>query len=138
MTGPDAGHEELIGMDMPQEVKWAVFLLYTSLGLGVFQTVIYASDMAGMALELLSGCFVWVLIYSISRGRNWARILYLMIVVFGLLMGTGTALHGFELGVHRSSSLFLVLFSMVADIVALIFLYGKSVSQWFEAKAKYR
>ena len=134
MTGPDAGHEELIGMDKPQEVKWAVFLLYTNLGIGVVQTVAYASDGARMVLELFSACLVWALVYSISKGRSWARILYLIIVVFSVLVATGVALHGFE--VHRSSSLFLDLASGVAVAAGLVLLFGKPASQWFRGKVK--
>ena len=127
-------------VEIPQDVKWAVFILYASLGIGVFQTVVYASEMSRMTTELLVHCLAWVVIYRISKGRNWARILYLILLVFTLLSAVGAALHGFKIPAHLIPStiggMILSLTATVADIVAMILLFGKPASRWFDAEAR--
>ena len=128
-------------VEMPQNVKRAVFILYVSLGLGVFETIVYASEMSGMAGGLLAQCLVWVVIYSISKGRNWARILYLILVVFTLLLAMGATLHGFEMPSHfipTTGSMILNLIAGVADIVAMVLLFGRFASRWFRAEGKFQ
>lgn len=125
--------------EMPKDVRCAVFTLYTVLGIGVFQTIVYASAMSTMTTGLLGHCLVWVVIYRISKGRNWARILYLILIVFSVLLAAGAALHGFEIPAHLIPSTIggwtLSLTATAAEIVAMILLFGKPASRWFDAEA---
>ena len=123
---------------MPKNVKWAVFLLYTILGIEVLQTIVYTSEMNRMTIELLVHCFFWVVIYRISKGRNWARILYLIFVVFGLLFAVGATLHGFEVPARliptTTGGMILDLTEKAAEIVATTLLFVNQASPWFKAK----
>src|SRR6185437_1928527 len=82
-----------IRRERPKEVTLAVKLLWTTLALGL----------AGMFLQPLNatapaqwigviigvgavfGIWAWI-VSKIARGRNWARILFLVLVVLGLIV----------------------------------------------------
>jgi hypothetical protein len=77
--------------DRPLEVVWALRLLWTSLAVGVASVVgPYLLDMsvdlliylliAGAARYVIS---VWVIL-RIAGGHNWARILYVIVLVAGI------------------------------------------------------
>ena len=121
--------------DKPQSVRWAVFLLYTALGIDVFGTVVYATEAKRMMSDLFVLCLTWVVIYRISRGRNWARILYLVGCVLGLLVAAASVLHGFEVPglVIRT----LDYFSATAYLSAAALLVGRSSAKWFEPRRNF-
>lgn len=116
---------------MPESVRWAVRVMYASLGLSVFTTIMYAPEMGRMSGELLDCCLFWVVIYWCSKGRNWARILYSLLVVGGVLLRVGATFHGFELPVRSAG---FVVIQSVAGIAAVALLFEKSASQWFEGE----
>ena len=127
--------------DMPQNVKWAVCLLYTVTAIEVLQTIIYTSEMNRMTIGLLVHCFFLVVIYRISKGRNWARVFYLVSVIFVLLFAVGAALHGFEVPAHRlpttTGGIILGLTEKLAEIVATVLLFIRPASQWFQDKGSF-
>ena len=124
---------------MPKNVKWAVSLLYTILVIEVIQTIVYTSEMNRMTIELLVHCFFCVVIYTISKGRNWARILYLIGLVFGLLFAVGATLHGFEAPARliptTTGGMILDLTEKAAEVVATTLLFVNPASPWFKANS---
>lgn len=73
----------------------------------------------------------WFLIHKISKGSNWARILYLVFVILGLL---GWAIN-FQAAVSQG------LFALIAGIIntllgviAMIYLFSPSARPWFKKK----
>src|SRR5712692_1963915 len=78
--------------ERPKKVQNAVTILYVTLGLGIIRAVIEASANAGMAgvgflilITLVVFAVMVFLIAMIGRGRNWARITFLVLFLLGLL-----------------------------------------------------
>ena len=79
-------------------LRTAVILLWASLALGVVRTVMQI--MAQDTTEKIMGGFIiatpiilivaW-LIYKISKGKEWARIAYLIIFIIGITPAVGEA-----------------------------------------------
>lgn len=84
---------DALPMPKPRQIRWAAFLLWTSLALGVVNLALQKASGAqspeGGALEWVVSLVV-VLIYVlftvlISAGRNWARIVFLILFVIGAI-----------------------------------------------------
>lgn len=125
----------------PEKVGTAVKLLYITLGIGVLRSIMEAS----MHAQMVSPTFVmfitffvlgimWLFIYMIGRGRNWARITFLVLFIIGIPFSVLPLLR--SLAVNPISGL-LGIGLMVIQIVALVFLFQRASSDWFrEMKAK--
>ena len=143
----------------PQKVKRAVQLLYICLGYNFVQIIaiaMYAMGRNGLSLEVIPvvgpalSCVPFILvglvIYMISMGKNWARIVYLAWFVYGVLSLSWMLFSGFDTGdslfeLLGSRSLWdnyffigsqlLTVVKMIVEIVALVFLFQKPSSDWF-------
>lgn len=76
----------------PKSVILAVILLWASLGLGLLKLLIDNSNLSSMASTAFNNFILFftfvlmvILIISISEGKNWARITFLIFYVIGLL-----------------------------------------------------
>lgn len=127
----------------PEKVGTAVKLLYISLGVGVLQRIMMASvyaelphvpnNLSVQILVMLVAFFVlgirWLFIYMIGKGRNWARIVFLVwfiivtpvsmlimvfyVIAFPLLVGLP------------------YIVQTVIQVIALVFLFRKPSTDWF-------
>lgn len=131
----------------PQKVNTAVKLLYASLGLGIISSVLFPpglDEVSSFDSALNDSLFIfftagltfgltWLLIYMIGKGKNWARITFLVFFIIGIPLSIVT----FPLFLLLSDtpvidgSLFLVQTGM--DLVALVFLFQGESSAWFKA-----
>lgn len=131
----------------PQKVDTAVKLLYASLGLGIISSVLFPpglDEVSSFGSALNDSLFIfftagltfgltWLLIYMIGKGKNWARITFLVFFIIGIPLSIVT----FPLFLLLSYtpvidvSLFLVQTGM--DLVALVFLFQEESSAWFKA-----
>ena len=132
----------------PQKVNTAVKLLYASLGLGIISSVLFPpglDEVSSFDSALNDSLFIfftagltfgliWLLIYMIGKGKNWARITFLVFFIIGIPLSIVT----FPLYLLSLSdtpvidgSLFLVQTGM--DLVALVFLFQGESSAWFKA-----
>lgn len=131
----------------PQKVNTAVKLLYASLGLGIISSVLFPpglDEVSSFDSALNDSLFIfftagltfgltWLLIYMIGKGKNWARITFLVFFIIGIPLSIVT----FPLFLLLSDtpvidgSLFLVQTGM--DLVALVFLFQEESSAWFKA-----
>ena len=114
----------------PSKVSMAVTLLYVALAIAVLRLpielhVIWQENqqvpvpvIVFIAMAVVA--FFWFLIYKIGRGRNWARITYLVIFVLGV-PGAVTGLFRSS-GVAQASAL-LGVPEGILEIVALVFLF---------------
>jgi hypothetical protein len=124
-----------------EKVKTAVRLLYLSLGIGVLDRIIEASmnkrmESPGYFVFKLFFVFgiMWLNIFLIGRGLNWARIIFLGLFIIGLPFFV----------IRLSQSLpaspisgLLDIGDGVIQLVALVFLFHKTSSDWFrEMKGK--
>jgi hypothetical protein len=75
-----------------------------------------------------------VLIVMIGQRRNWARITFLILYLFGLIL-TVPALPALLILLRvRPLSFFLTLALTVLQTVALILLFQREASEWFRAR----
>jgi hypothetical protein len=125
----------------PEKVGTAVKLLYITLGIGMLRSsmeVSMSAQKAPPAVMIFIALFVlgvlWLLIHMIGKGRNWARITFLVLFIIGLPFSVLPLLQ--SLAVNLFSGL-LGVAQMVIQVVALVFLFQKPSSDWFRMmKAK--
>lgn len=86
----DPATEQITTVERPAHVSWAVMALTSSIVVGFLASVLrLAGRVSGTAMILaLAIVVVFFLVYGflilkISRGRNWARIILLVLVLFG-------------------------------------------------------
>ena len=119
----------------PHKVGTAVKLLYITLGIGVLRSVTEAS----MHAEATSPGFVmfvtfsvlgimWLFVFMIGQGRNWARFTFLVLFIIGIPFSVLPLLQ--SLAAKPVSGL-LGIVQIIIQIVALVFLFQKSSSDWF-------
>ena len=124
----------------PHKVGTAVKLLYITLGIGVLRSIMEASmhaEMASPAFVMFITFFVlgilWLFIFMIGKGRNWARITLLVLFIIGIPFSVLPLMH--SLAANPTSGL-LGIAQTIIQIVALVFLFQKPSSDWFrEMKA---
>jgi hypothetical protein len=122
----------------PKKVQNAVTILYITLGIGILRDVIDApanAKMTGVGFLIYITLVVFVvmvfLIAMIGRGRNWARITFLILFFLGLLASILSIVYSFTLSPISSV---LTLAQVVLQMVALVFLFQQESSAWFRAK----
>ena len=124
-------------------VGTAVTLLYITLGIGVVRSIMEASRNAQMAspgfVMFITFCvlgIMWFFIYMIGKGRNWARIIFLVLFIIGIPFSILPLLQ--SMAANPISGL-LGIGQTVIQIIALVFLFQKPSSIWFkEMKAQKR
>ena len=124
----------------PYKVTTAVKLLYITLGIGVLRGIMGSSTQAEVtspAFVMFIAFFVlvvmWLFIFMIGKGRNWARITFLVLFIVGTPFSVLPLMQ--SLGANPISGL-LGIVQTIIQIVALVFLFQKPSSDWFrEMKA---
>jgi len=122
----------------PDKVSKAVTLLYVVLGIGVLRSIMEVSRLPQIAigfviLSLPTFGIIWLFIYKISKGRNWARITFLVLCIIGIPFSVVPLMQ--SLAANPFSGLFGIA-QIIIQIVALVFLFQRPSSDWFrEMKA---
>jgi hypothetical protein len=119
----------------PLAVSFAVGLLYLGVALSGLNTIIRllefsvgALPITVVAVPLVVLCVVALITHTISRGRNWARITLLIVVVLGLpvfLLNLRAILEDAVFTIAVS------VFIYALQIVALYLVYTGVGAQWF-------
>jgi FtsH-binding integral membrane protein len=125
----------------PDQIRTTIKLLYITLGIGAFRSIMEASVNTQIAspvfVMLITFCvlgIMWLLIYKIGKGRNWARITFLVLFVNGLPFSVLPLLR--SLAANPISGV-LGIGQTVIQIIALVLLFQKPSSNWFrEMKAR--
>jgi membrane-bound ClpP family serine protease len=124
--------------ERPKKVQNAATILYITLGIGIVRAVMDASanaELTGvgllMCITLVVFAVVVFLIAMIVRGRNWARIAFLILFLLGLIPAIGSLIVVF---MRNPISGILGFLQIVLQVVALIFLFQSDSSEWFRAK----
>jgi len=124
--------------ERPKKVQNAVAILYVTLGIGILRAVIEASanaEKAGLGfvifVTLIVSAVMVFFIVMIGRGRNWARITFLVLFLLGLIPSVLPIIRSFNL---RPISGVLGLAQIILQALALVFLFQRESSEWFRAK----
>lgn len=120
---------------MPPKIVTAVRMLYLLIAIGIVRTgmtVIRHVDVRSPYSLIITKLLVYAvtafLIYQISRGRNWARWLLLLIVTIALPL---SILPTFDAISHNPVHTLLGFLQLGLYIVAMVFLFQRSTSSWF-------
>lgn len=127
----------------PGKVETAVKLLYVTLGIGVLRSIGESMEVSmraqsiSPAYAVFKAFFVfgimWFFICMIGKGRNWARITFLVLFIIGI----PSAVFPLQSLAANPISGLLGIGQTVIQIIALVFLFQKPSSDWFrEMKAK--
>lgn len=91
----------------------------------ITKNMAYAFGVAGVCINAF-------FVYKIFKGRNWARIVYLVFYVLGIWF----TVHGFaELFGRSPTWAVLGLIAYAAHIVALVLLFTRSSNAWFKPQS---
>jgi len=121
----------------PEKVVAAVKLLYLVVAIGIIRTsmtVIRHVDVRSPHLLIFSKMLIYAvsvfLIYQVSKGKNWARWLLLAIIAIAFPL---SVLPTFDALFHNPIHTLLGFLQLVLYIVAMIFLFHRSSTQWLGA-----
>jgi hypothetical protein len=122
--------------DRPPEVTRAVLLIWISIGLGILGLFIAPREMpfgwVGIGIVALLTLAIWAwIITKIARGRNWARITYLVLIVLGY--GSMAFTWQVQIATLKASPLSAVLtvVEAVIAVYAIYLLFSGPASAWF-------
>lgn len=140
--------------DIPRQTRTAVKFLYIALGFGVIgalfgiMSVINQASTTAMQLSihpdtaeiLLGATFIigvaitygvyWFFISKIHRGRNWARVTYLVLFLVGIPFGIAGMAK--QLSAELPFSFVSGIAQYALQIIALVILFRKPSSEWFQ------
>jgi hypothetical protein len=94
--------------------------------------------------QIITIIIIGFLIFKILTGKNWARIIYLIFTIFGLLQSASSPQSPFNFesifnyGYINSIVSILSILSTVLTIVALFFLFKKNSNSWYRDIKKMR
>lgn len=121
----------------PSNVTTAIRLLYGSLVVGVARSTIEFSRLAAASsvelvlfLVLSSLLFILFCTYMIGKRKNWARITFLVVLVFGTLGSISPMIQSFS---HSPIAGVFGILQFAMQTIALVFLFQKDSSAWFTA-----
>jgi hypothetical protein len=125
----------------PASVRLAVTFLWCGLALGVATIVI--TDIllrydqhpakwipAFVALFVIAGVYVAIVI-GIAQGRNWVRILMLLLVFFGAVDAVVRPAVWRSLPTWRAAEYFL---QLLIDGIAVYFIFSRDANPWFRRR----
>jgi hypothetical protein len=122
----------------PEKIVAAVKLLYLVVAIGIIRTsmtVIRHVDVRSPHLLIISKMLIYAasvfLIYQVSKGKNWARWLLLAIIAIAFPL---SVLPTFDAIFHNPIHTLLGFLQLALYIVALIFLFHRSSTQWLGAE----
>src|ERR1035437_565214 len=112
----------------PTPVFQAVLLISLSFSLGFITWTITAHWQNPVVpfIFLLILAAVFLFIRAIYRGRNWARWVFAVFTVMGLL-GSASALHHFSLLIEKTR----YIVQCICSIIAIILLFLPQSNPWF-------
>lgn len=122
-------------MERPKDVKLSVRLMWLSLVL-MLVTAPFAATIktagAAIASTGVTVIFLAFLFYMVWRGRNWARIIFLVMFLFGLIPVVLYSMHSL------TTAPLLVASSMIQTMLqaaATYMLFTAAAKPWFQKKA---
>lgn len=120
----------------PKSIIAAKNILYATLFLGIINWAIsqWATDLntsapaQGIIILIVTLLITFILIKQVGFGRKWARVVLLILFIAGMLVFPWT------LSILFKANMLVGVISLlqaVLEIVALVFLFSKESTQWF-------
>jgi len=141
-------------MDRPKKVSTALKLLYVAFVLSVINVILnipieersllqgginYGSTFTGFFIgtiifvSICSLAFLAFLIYKIRKGRNWARITFLVISAIGIPFSIFSVIASLTINPFPE---ILSIIEIILEITAIVLLFQKKSSEWFNLMKK--
>ncbi len=122
----------------PAAIGWATGLLWASLAIGVVKTPLnwaYFTSRTSAAFTICTAIFTFAilgfLIWKLGQGRNWARIVFLVLFLFGIVPYLFVVRSEFARSL-ASGTLSIVQF--VPQAVGLFLIFTSPGKQWFQPR----
>ncbi len=122
----------------PAEVANAVILIYAGVGVGIINTITdfaHLSSLVSPNLLIFQMAFTYAIIillaFKISLGRNWARIIFLIVFLFGLPASIPSLISHFS---RSPSAGWLMLLTILLQMTANVLLFQKPSNAWFKER----
>jgi hypothetical protein len=149
-------------LPQPKEIKFAEKLLYIIIVMMIIGFIIarfmdpipvyvdnvqFYIDMNStfaVTTQIITIIIISFLIFKILSGKNWARIVYLIFTIFGLLQSLNSPQSPFNFGsifnygYINSIANILSILSTILCIIALFFLFKKNSNAWYRDIKKIR
>ncbi len=120
----------------PAEVANAIRLIYAGVAVGIINTIAdftYLASLASTKLLIFQMTFTYAIIillaFKISLGRNWARIIFLIVFLFGLPAAVPSLISHFS---RSPSAGWLMLLTILLQMTATVLLFLKPSNSWFK------
>lgn len=116
----------------PRAATLGVWLIVASLLLGVLKGVVL--PVAGpLWIGFVTGAILAALTAAVARGRNWARVTWLVLFLLGLpvIFFVGDLLLR-----EGAASVAILVVQTIAQLVALVLLFRPSSNAWFRRRAR--
>jgi hypothetical protein len=128
-----------IPSEKPTAVSTAIKLLYATLVIGALRSSLEwsrltqaASAGSVLSVTLLTVTLLVWLIYKMDRGRNWARITFLVFFILGTPLSVAPLVKSLS---YSPASGVLGLLQVGLQAVALFMLFGRNARSWFRPTA---
>ncbi len=128
-------------MERPIQVKKGIILLYATLAIGFLRNVFFKysptlnEDVPKWAAILMSVVLLAIFIYLIvksSNGKNWARLILLIIFILTILFTPIIIFTLIRIGVNLLGMPFIFLYiQILVNLIAMIFLFHPTSNAWF-------
>lgn len=124
-------------LEIPKKIKQSANLIYISLLVGFFKSSLYEtmtslkilSDPKNLAAALVTILLIGFIGYMISQGKNWARIILLVLFILGLVGYPTIVMTEFKI----SPIIGIVsIIQMLIQLYVLFILFSRETNLWFK------
>ncbi len=130
--------EQKENVERPREVQRAVQFLTSSLAIGLLASILRLAQRVSGAPMILSLLIViaffgllFFLVMKISAGRNWARIVCLVLVLLGLPFAISAYVQ--EVRIHVVSGTLSIII-LILQLIGTFLLFTKQSNLWFRTR----
>lgn len=139
-------------MDRPKKVSTALKLLYLAFILVIISSILNISisipsmlqmGVGGTYFEFIIGVTIFIyvlslgffafLIYKIRKGRNWAKITFLVLFAISILLSISSVIQSLTTNTLPE---ILSIIEILLETTAIVLLFQKKSSEWFNSMKK--
>lgn len=125
--------------EIPKKIKQAANLVYLSLLVGLIKSTLYETmtnqkilaDPKSLVIALITILIIGFLGFKISQGKNWARIILLVMFILGMIAYPFIIIAEFQM---NSLIGIVSIVQMLIQLYVLIILYSGEAKEWFKAQ----